>query len=62
MIDTTPQYAVNAGTGLLRNEAEARCDKWASFLSSQFESDAANPWKNTPFARWIWERNPVSFL
>lgn len=51
--------AVKAGDGMLRDEVEALCHKWAGFLIAHFPKEAALAWDETAFAKWLRKSHPV---
>lgn len=53
------KYAIRAGDGILRNEVEALCHKWAEFLISHFNREVDLDWNPTLFAKQLRERHPV---
>lgn len=55
------KYAVKAGNGIVRDEVEALCSKWADFLIPQFDKEAELNWTPTKFAKWLRELHPVCF-
>ncbi|KAK4172462.1 hypothetical protein QBC36DRAFT_314808 [Triangularia setosa] len=54
-------YAVKVGSGIVRDEVEALCDKWAEFFISHFRKEDQFDWKSTPFAQWLISKHPVCF-
>ncbi|KAL1838861.1 hypothetical protein VTJ49DRAFT_2114 [Mycothermus thermophilus] len=52
------KYAVRVGNGILREEAEALCHKWAEFLISHFTREKNFKWDPTPFAKQMREWYP----
>lgn len=58
----TSKYAVAVGDGMLRDEAEERCHKWAPFLINHFPKDRTMKWKRTFFYSWIIDKHPVHSL
>ncbi|KAM7223428.1 hypothetical protein V8F06_001305 [Rhypophila decipiens] len=53
------QYAITLGNGIFRDEAEARCHKWAQFLIGHFSKELENfACDKTLFARWMRESHP----
>ncbi|KAK0664440.1 hypothetical protein QBC41DRAFT_233908 [Cercophora samala] len=51
-------YAVKIGSGIVRDEVEALCSKWAEFLISHFRKEEDFGWKLTPFAQWLVSKHP----
>ncbi|KAK0739832.1 hypothetical protein B0T21DRAFT_382779 [Apiosordaria backusii] len=47
------KYAVKVGSGIVRDEVEALCDKWAEFFISHFRKEDQFDWKPTVFAHWL---------
>ena len=60
------KYALKAGDGIVRDEVEALCHKWAEFLIAHFskEDDAELKWKwdGTLFATWLRDAHPVGWI
>ncbi|KAL2016698.1 hypothetical protein VTK56DRAFT_3161 [Thermocarpiscus australiensis] len=52
------KYAVKAGDGILRDEVEALCHKWAEFLLAHFPKEAELDWDQTLFANWLRDSHP----
>ncbi|KAL2268698.1 hypothetical protein VTJ83DRAFT_3544 [Remersonia thermophila] len=52
------KYAVRVGNGILRDEAEALCHKWAEFLISHFTREKNFNWDPAPFAKQMREWYP----
>ncbi|GAB1315041.1 hypothetical protein MFIFM68171_05251 [Madurella fahalii] len=50
--------AVKAGDGMLRDEVEALCHKWADFLIPHFTKEVALVWDDTLFANWLRDSHP----
>lgn len=57
--DVLLKYAVRMGNGILRDEAEALCRKWAEFLICHFNREKGLNWNPTPFAKQLREWYPV---
>ncbi|KAK0636216.1 hypothetical protein B0T17DRAFT_482119 [Bombardia bombarda] len=57
--DALFRYAVIAGDGVVLHEAVERCHKWAKFMISHFPKENSIEWDDTPFAKWIYEKNPA---
>ncbi|KAK4670356.1 uncharacterized protein QC763_210970 [Podospora pseudopauciseta] len=53
-------YAVKIGSGIVRDEVEALCDKWAEFFISHFKKENQLDWKPTRFAQWLISKHPAS--
>lgn len=53
------KYAVKAGDGIVRDEVEALCHKWAEFLLGHFPKEVGFNWDGVLFAKWLRESNPV---
>ncbi|KAK4148076.1 uncharacterized protein C8A04DRAFT_8602 [Dichotomopilus funicola] len=51
-------YALRAGNGIVRDEVEALCSKWADFLIPQFDKEAELDWTPTKFAKWLRKLHP----
>ncbi|KAK0651873.1 hypothetical protein B0T16DRAFT_404879 [Cercophora newfieldiana] len=51
--DVFLRYAIGAGDGVTRDEAEARYRKWAPFLVSHFPKESELAWEVTLFAKWV---------
>ncbi|KAK4241434.1 hypothetical protein C8A03DRAFT_12313 [Achaetomium macrosporum] len=51
-------YAVRAGDGILRDEVEPLCHKWAEFLIAHFPKEAELNWDLTYFAKWLRDAHP----
>jgi hypothetical protein len=56
------KYAVKAGDGILRHEAEALYHKWAPFLISHFDKAEDLDWDVTDFAKWLRGSHPVGIV
>ncbi len=54
------KYAVRAGDGILRHEAEALYNKWAPFMISHFDREKELVWAATNFARSLRAAHPVA--
>jgi hypothetical protein len=54
------KYAVRVGDGILRQEVEALCHKWAEFLLVHFLKEKELDWDTSPFAKWLRGLYPVS--
>ncbi|AEO63448.1 uncharacterized protein THITE_2108723 [Thermothielavioides terrestris NRRL 8126] len=52
------KYAVRAGDGIVRDEVEALCHKWAEFLIAHFAKEVELDWNTTLFAKWLREAHP----
>jgi hypothetical protein len=52
-------YAVRTGDGIVRDEVEALCHKWAEFLIPHFAKEADLDWNLTHFATWLRDAHPV---
>jgi hypothetical protein len=54
------KYAVKAGDGIVRDEVEALCHKWAEFLLAHFPKEVDLKWDDVLFAKWLRDSHPVS--
>ncbi|KAK3378515.1 hypothetical protein B0H63DRAFT_525738 [Podospora didyma] len=52
------KYAVAVGDGVLRDEVEARCHKWAKFLIGHFPKEIDLNWEETLFFKWMHQSHP----
>ncbi|KAK3308042.1 uncharacterized protein B0T15DRAFT_508558 [Chaetomium strumarium] len=52
------RYAVRAGDGILRDEVEPLCHKWAEFMIAHFPKEVDLDWELTYFAKWLRDAHP----
>ncbi|KAM7188325.1 hypothetical protein V8F20_010608 [Naviculisporaceae sp. PSN 640] len=52
------RYANTLGNGIFRDEAEARCHKWAQFLIAHLSRELDIQSNDTLFAQWMREKHP----
>jgi hypothetical protein len=57
--DILLRYAIAAGDGVYRPEAEERCHKWAYFLISRINNKSDFEWRKTWFFDWMITEHPV---
>ncbi|KAK4225490.1 hypothetical protein QBC38DRAFT_263439 [Podospora fimiseda] len=51
-------YAIRVGNGIVRDEVEALCHKWAEWLIAHFPKEEELNWKDTAFATWVEDSHP----
>lgn len=52
------EYAFRVGNGIVRDEVEALCHKWAEWMIAHFPREVDLDWSNTEFAKWLQESHP----
>ncbi|KAK3995093.1 hypothetical protein QBC44DRAFT_378911 [Cladorrhinum sp. PSN332] len=52
------EYAIRVGNGVVRDEVEALCHKWAEWLIAHFPKEVELDWSKTAFATWVKESHP----
>ncbi|KAK4464811.1 hypothetical protein QBC42DRAFT_36679 [Cladorrhinum samala] len=52
------EYALRVGNGIVRDEVEDLCHKWAEWMIAHFPREVDLDWSNTQFAKWLQESHP----